>query len=777
MDAIANSGKKSLQGEKPNTGDLANPVDVHVSRRKQIFEKGIDINNIHRRNITNQDTNGINREELRTLAIGALRQFFFMGEEVFERMDLVLDSLRCEHLAAGEYLMRQGEEGNKMYIIQSGSLEVDIDNKLVRVIGAGDAVGELALLFNAPRSASVKAQAPCVLWSLKRETFREVQALASSAQLVQRVAWLLQAPSLQGLDKVDLCKLASSLRTIPMRNGEIIINEGQRTDRLVLVESGVVEVVSSQLSTRAEKERAVQVTPPKEDEGRVAIGTPPRGRNSNAGSGSQSTRARSQPPPGFSEAQGSNNATRRNSADHIRSRAGSTGDVNELTFGSGCFLGKPMLLAAAGMVDPDTKWEVAADQSGRFHGVVPPVTFRARGEVRCSYCTIPEFEGLVGNVSKVLDEQKGIKDERRRSVTVSHVTANYPRKKPKMQDFKTVAHLGTGSFGRVTLVQARTQLEGEPKSYALKAVSKVAVIEGGQLEHLQDERQLLMSLEHPFILSLYTTFQDRDFVYFLTESVLGGELWSVIYEGVSMSDPSMAGYGLPVDQARFYAATVIEALGFMHFKGVAYRDLKPENLMIDDLGYLRVIDLGFAKKVPFVTEDEGRIQVFPKTYTMCGTPEYLAPEFIFNKGHDHSVDYWAFGVLTFELVAGHTPFVPPEGYSNMTELFTAIACSKRQGIPFPDDFDRKARGKDCRDLVIKLLQSEPSHRLGNLAGRTDDIKDHPFFKGYIDYAALYERQITAPWVPAPRKFDSPGANDGSQEMLIFFGNQDQFSEF
>jgi serine/threonine protein kinase len=96
-----------------------------------------------------------------------------------------------------------------------------------------------------------------------------------------------------------------------------------------------------------------------------------------------------------------------------------------------------------------------------------------------------------------------------------------------------------------------------------------------------------------------------------------------------------------------------------------------------------VIDLGFAKRIPFVVQTDGKQEVHPKSFTMCGTPEYLAPEFIFNSGHDRGVDWWAFGVLCFELTAGHTPFQPPSEAGDMTALFTRIACSKRDGVNYP----------------------------------------------------------------------------------------------
>jgi len=733
------------------------------TRRGQIYEKGINPQKGMRQNLQKgASSRGMNREEFKTMVVSALRQFFFMGEEVFERMDLVLDSMRDEEIAAGEYLMRQGEEGNKMYVIQSGQLEITIDGNLIRMLSAGDAVGELALLFNTPRSASVKAAESCVVWSLARETFREVQALASSAQLVQRVAWLLDVPCLKQLDKLDLCKLASSLKAVPLRDGEVVINEGAATDRIILVEAGVVRATSSSISSAEALLEATKVVLPSEETAQNVL----IGENKNKKDGNRS--------PVAARRTASTGESRRPSlireAEDAISSSGDAANPNEgstviLEFTEGCFLGTPVLMTAAG---ESGYWEPVAKE-GRLTGVLGPATYTAKKDCRISYITLKDFEGIVGSMHSKLSNSNG-KGIRRQDSDNNLASNNLAYCK---EDFQELAMLGTGSFGRVSLARYKKHEKPEdPKIVALKAVSKVGVVEGGQLAHLHDERKLLLKLQHPFIMRLYGTFQDRDHVFFVTEAIMGGELWSVIYEGLS----GQTMYGLPVEHARFYASTVIEALSFMHYKGVAYRDLKPENIMVDDQGYTRIIDLGFAKKIPFIEDKDGRIEVYPKSYTMCGTPEYLAPEFIFNKGHDVSADYWAFGVLVFELIAGHTPFVPPEGYSNITELFTSIATSKRQGIPFPEDFNAKAKGRDARDLIIKLLQAEPSHRLGNLAGRADDIKDHPFFKKTIDFTELYEKKINAPWIPTTHFPQSQGADD-KHDLLIYFGKQELFEGF
>lgn len=146
---------------------------------------------------------------------------------------------------------------------------------------------------------------------------------------------------------------------------------------------------------------------------------------------------------------------------------------------------------------------------------------------------------------------------------------------------------------------------------------------------------------HPFILKLYQTFKDQSKLYMLLEFVQGGELFSVLH--TPQND------GVPDAQAKFYAAGVLLGLAYLHGKDIAYRDLKPENCLIDKHGYPKVVDFGFAKVI------QG------KTFTLCGTPEYLAPELVLGRGHNRAVDYWAYGILLYEMEAGYSPFSDPQG--------------------------------------------------------------------------------------------------------------------
>jgi len=202
-------------------------------------------------------------------------------------------------------------------------------------------------------------------------------------------------------------------------------------------------------------------------------------------------------------------------------------------------------------------------------------------------------------------------------------------------------------------------------------------------------------------------------LYLLFEYVQGGELFSHL----------RAAGRFATKTARFYAAEIVLALEYLHQQKIVYRDLKPENLLLDHKGHIKVTDFGFAKVVP----DN-------RTFTLCGTPEYLAPEVIKGKGHGTEVDWWALGILVFEMLAGFPPFYDENPFG----IYEKILLGR---ISFPAHFDSSAR-----DLVKKLLASDRTRRLGNLKDGAADVKKHRFFKG-LDWDAMSKRKNTPPIVP------------------------------
>jgi serine/threonine protein kinase len=240
----------------------------------------------------------------------------------------------------------------------------------------------------------------------------------------------------------------------------------------------------------------------------------------------------------------------------------------------------------------------------------------------------------------------------------------------------------------------------------------------------------MKELNHPFILKFYGAMQDDHTVYFLLEILLGGELFRTLRrEGQ-----------FPENWSRFYAASVILAFCQIHSKKIAYRDLKPENLVMDAQGYLKIVDFGLAKKL-----ESG------KTWTLCGTPDYLAPEVILNEGHDWAVDYWGLGVLIYEMTAG----VPPFYAEDPMEVYEKILSGQ---VIIPANFSR-----GLGDLVKKLLKTFQSKRLGRIKGGASLVMKQKWFSGF-DWNSLLEHKLEVPLKPDVKNFEDISNFDSYEEV-------------
>lgn len=265
---------------------------------------------------------------------------------------------------------------------------------------------------------------------------------------------------------------------------------------------------------------------------------------------------------------------------------------------------------------------------------------------------------------------------------------------------------GTGTFGRVFLVRLKTATAGSQNIFAMKVLRKTEIVRLRQVEHVKAERYILSRVRHPFVVDLFATFQDSLNIYMLMSYVPGGELFTHLRR---------AGRFTP-DVTRFYLANIILALKYLHSFKIIYRDLKPENLLLDSRGYLRLTDFGFAK----IVDD--------RTWTLCGTPEYLAPEIIQSDGHGKAADWWACGVLCYEMLVGYPPFFDETAYG----IYEKILRGK---IQWPRTMDRLSK-----ELIKEFLHPDRTKRLGNMIGGPQDILLHDWFRG-VDWEALERCEI------------------------------------
>ncbi|EGV95079.1 Protein kinase C theta type [Cricetulus griseus] len=280
--------------------------------------------------------------------------------------------------------------------------------------------------------------------------------------------------------------------------------------------------------------------------------------------------------------------------------------------------------------------------------------------------------------------------------------------KLKIDDFVLHKMLGKGSFGKVFLAEFKRTNQ----FFAIKALKKDVVLMDDDVECTMVEKRVLsLAWEHPFLTHMFCTFQTKENLFFVMEYLNGGDLMYHI----------QSCHKFDLCRATFYAAEIILGLQFLHSKGIVYRDLKLDNILLDRDGHIKIADFGMCKE---------NMLGDAKTNTFCGTPDYIAPEILLGQKYNHSVDWWSFGVLLYEMLIGQSPF---HGQDE-EELFHSI----RMDSPF---YPRWLE-KDAKDLLVKLFVREPEKRLG-VQG---DIRQHPLFRE-INWEELERKEIDPPFRP------------------------------
>lgn len=283
-----------------------------------------------------------------------------------------------------------------------------------------------------------------------------------------------------------------------------------------------------------------------------------------------------------------------------------------------------------------------------------------------------------------------------------------------INDFEMTCTLGEGSFGCVVLSKHKPT----SKYYAVKVMNKSRIMKDKQLEHTYNEKNVLLAVNFPFLIRMDFCFKDNCNIFFALPFVAGGDMFSLLRRAKTLKEK----------EAKFYAAQVVMGVEYLHYMDLLYRDLKPENIVVETNGYIKLTDYGFCKMVKL------------RTYTLCGTPEYLAPEIILSKGYGKSIDWWSVGVFIYEMIAGFTPFYADDPM----RIYEKISTGKYK---FTVEFSSQAR-----DLIKNILQLDLSKRYGVLKNGVLDIKGHEWFKS-TEWGMILAQKAVAPFIP---KVGSPG---------------------
>jgi serine/threonine protein kinase/CRP-like cAMP-binding protein len=736
------------------------------------------------------------------------------GNPLFEGMNddqrqVVYGAFVEEDVDAGDVIITQGDRGDLFYVVESGAFDATLattGDQVVKHYERGTGFGELALLYNSPRAATVTCTKQGRIWAIDRAVFNMIMVASGGDAFKKAQEFLKTVDLMKGFAESNLDFLATLLEEQTFGVGDNVWESGTPVDTLYFVREGDIEIVQKGFGTGGDSDvrpRRASFTVDSFREKKHII----LRRGDWFGSAMLEALLKG--------ANGGGNDRASGTAAYLSPRGRDT----ECHLTDGRALGRVTVFALRGPTLRSAKEDMVQETSTLLHGLMlgraqdafarylklsavqrlrllkglpsrkvaggrsitatghgSRLVFVIQGQAEIEEGTpegdgdegeegeesapapasdpaaapaaAPAAEGTKMGAGDCVDPEMITRKAGKRFRRLSHRTdvlavgqdtlvvelepdtlsglsglmSTVARRSDStdatesaqvivLDDLKQVAILGAGGYGYVSLVQHSTT----KKTYALKKMSKPHIVAKMQVDHVNNERKLLSICDHPFLIALHGSFQDASNIYLLLERVLGGELFSYLDEHGPVGE----------DQARFYGGSVCAALEYLHDRNIIYRDLKPENLLLDSTGFIKVVDFGFAKVV------------FPgeRTWTLCGTPEYLAPEVILRKGHDTRVDWWSLGILIIELIVGGTPFFSNDHF----DIFKKIVRCKV-------DWESYALTPACEELCKQLLVTDPSQRLGGEHRDGRAVRESKFFQP-LDFQRLVAHDLEAPYVP------------------------------
>ncbi|EDW12606.1 cGMP-dependent protein kinase, isozyme 2 forms cD4/T1/T3A/T3B isoform X1 [Drosophila mojavensis] len=552
-------------------------------------------------------------ERSRELIKAAILDNDFMKNLDLAQIREIVDCMYPVKYPAKNLIIKEGDVGSIVYVMEDGRVEVSREGKYLSTLSGAKVLGELAILYNCQRTATITAITECNLWAIERQCFQTIMMRTGLIRQAEYTDFLKSVPIFKDLAEDTLIKISDVLEETHYQRGDYIVRQGARGDTFFIISKGKVRVTIKQQDTQEEK--------------------------------------------------------------FIR------------MLGKGDFFGEKALQGD----DLRTANIICESPEG----------------VSCLVIDRETFNQLISSLDEIKHRYDDEGAMERRKINEEFRDIN-------LTDLRVIATLGVGGFGRVELVQVNGD---NSRSFALKQMKKSQIVETRQQQHIMSEKEIMGEANCQFIVKLFKTFKDKKYLYMLMESCLGGELWTILRDKGNFDDAT----------TRFYTACVVEAFDYLHSRNIIYRDLKPENLLLDEKGYVKLVDFGFAKK----------LQTGRKTWTFCGTPEYVAPEVILNRGHDISADYWSLGVLMFELLTGTPPFTGSDPMRTYNIILKGI-----DAIEFPRNITRNAS-----NLIKKLCRDNPAERLGYQRGGISEIQKHKWFDGFY-WWGLQNRSLEPPIKPS-----------------------------
>uniref|UniRef100_A0A7S1M8I2 Uncharacterized protein n=1 Tax=Alexandrium catenella TaxID=2925 RepID=A0A7S1M8I2_ALECA len=707
-----------------------------------------------------------------------------LPKEEYSALANAMESVKIE---PGATIIKQGDDGDEFYVIKEGKCNVDVDGTKVATLAVGDYFGEMALLRDEPRTATITASAKVEALSITRKTFDEL-GLLNKLEFPKRGAVAggggavieTQPPcpktkdeekcmmnalktnqNLQTMGSLDDDKIQQMIKCMwkeSIEKGTEVVKQGDlNADYFYIIMEGQFEVMGCE-GTNGMEEKAAS-----------AMGTLNAGQSfgelalmyfaPRAATVVATTPAtlmiidRMQFKKILETASLAATMEHRKYLDKVvvldpltdneKDSLAKALDERRFSERENIFeqgeKGEHFFILIDGsvkVVKDGSKIAglTATSSEAQFFGEMALMNNEPRGAT----VTVTSSSATALVVDKAsFDMLLGPLEELKKRGKTGTASVKKVQQQQKMDRFgkivrkelKRLSLLGCGGFGAVEMVEHTKTSE----TYALKALSKGYIVKSGMQSSVMSEKNVQLMCHSAFIVNLYETYNGDQSLYFLLELALGGELYATY---------NKKGLWGNLDCARFYVAGTTFAFEHLHSKKIIFRDLKPENLLLNESGHVKLTDMGLAKVV------------IGKTYTTCGTPDYFAPELIQSKGHTHAVDWWTLGILTFELLSGHPPFesaTPMQIYQKVTKGINRVNFPKKcKGVP--------------ETLIKGLCNSNPSERLPMKKGDTGNIKSHAWFQGF-DWDAMYNVTMAVPYKPTVKSKKDAGNFSARKEDM------------
>jgi CRP-like cAMP-binding protein len=651
-------------------------------------------------------------------------------------LEPMVDAFEKVEYGKGDVIAKEGSPDNFFYVVQEGKVSFDIDGEHICDGEVGDVFGEMSLVYSCDRATTVKSEdRRTALLRLDKTSYRHIRRNHVAQSVSTRMKLLKDVPFFKDADEQDLAQLSTAM-VAHVFNAKDNLTDAFKDMPFCLIQEGSVTTAAS---------------------GKMGPGGSFGEDNLQGGAHVASSVtavtdgiAYTIDRPSFEKVFGDMNQLAQKSHDKkimrdLRAIRAAKVDGPELD-----------LLARQISEQPFLEGEQFCVMN---EDMVPKLYIVREGSVKIVRKNgkeeIIKPGGFFGHEYLMMTSKGG------RDTAASHVKAKYDAtaledgvcgiltlqecvsvfgrdtRNPEeleegqiipLEDLDHYRILGEGHFGTVWLVANRKAVKPEP--YALK-IQMLDDDERDAQECIKEEITVMRKLQYPSIVRVINIYEAEQTISMLLGLAPGGELFDQIHYQLPNG---LWDSGIGEEKGRFYTTVIADTLAFMHIRGFIYRDLKPENVLIDKDGYPMITDFGFTRQLK---KDE-------LAYTMCGTPNYLPPEIIKNLGHGPPADNWSLAVLIYEVVQGESPF----WYEGLDQVSLFHAICEEDYYPLPDE----GVSEEFRDLIHRLLEKNPSKRLGTF--KEKDILNHPWFTK-LDIRKVRKKEIKSPWVPKPVELGEP----------------------